>query len=157
MTIKRKNIPTKKADEVMFQSDLLCCVCESRGDHVHHLNNDPGNNDLDNLVLLCFKHHSEVTSRGGLSRRLSPELLRKYRTLLYRKVETKRKLPELEQSPKVNSKMDEEHLFQLMLDAVTIREIQEISQGIDFDEDDKVLDAINNMTTSLRQMATVET
>src|SRR3954471_17323844 len=80
----RKPIPQRTADAVLYQADLLCCICETRGQHIHHIDNDPSNNAFDNLVLLCFAHHDEVTTRGGLQRRLTPSLLRKYRSALYR-------------------------------------------------------------------------
>jgi hypothetical protein len=147
MAKNRKKIPIKIADEVMFIADLLCCVCENRGDQIHHIDNDPSNNDLDNLVLLCFRHHDEVTRQGGLSRRLSPNLLRSYRTTLYRKVEAKRELPKIEESSSVSGQIDEGRLFQLMLDAVSIREIQKIIRQFDLDEDEKRLEAIYELSS----------
>src|SRR5262245_57346736 len=129
MAKSRKKIPTKIADEVMIKSDLLCCVCENRGDQIHHIDENPSNNNFDNLVFLCFSHHNEVTRKGGMSRQLSPNLLRNYRTILYRKVEAKRELPKIEE-PATNGQLDEERLFQLMLDAVSIREIQKITRQI---------------------------
>jgi 5-methylcytosine-specific restriction endonuclease McrA len=59
MRKKRKAIPGSVADEVMFKADLSCCVCEKRDDHIHHLDQDPSNNDIDNLALLCFEHHNQ--------------------------------------------------------------------------------------------------
>lgn len=147
MAKNRKKIPTKIADGVMFRADLLCCVCENRGEQIHHIDNNPSNNNLDNLVLLCFKHHDEVTRQGGLSRRLSPSLLKNYRTSLYRKVEAKRDLPKIEESSSANGQLDEAQLFQLMLDAVSIREIQKISRKVDLDEDEKTLEAIYEISS----------
>src|SRR5437588_386445 len=119
MPKRRKPIPPRIADDVMFMADLLCCVCERRGHHIHHIDEDPSNNDIDNLVLLCFEHHEEVTVQGGMTRKLTPKLLRRYRSELYRKVEAKRNLPKLDDSSSGLAQLDEDHLYQLMLDAVT--------------------------------------
>ncbi len=146
MTKKRRTIPVNKADEVMFRSDLLCCICENRGDQIHHIDSNPDNNEIDNLVLLCFKHHDEVTSQGGLSRRLSPGLLRNYRASLYRKVEARRKLPRMDEILNGTNKINEDTLFQLMLDAVTFTEIQKIRIRFDFDKEEQLLDAIYDLS-----------
>lgn len=146
---KRKPIPSKIEDEVMFAADLLCCVCENRGDHIHHIDNDPSNNEIDNLVLLCFTHHNEVTQRGGLSRRLTPNLLRKYRDNLYRKVAEKRNLPKLEAAVQQNEIFSEDHLFQLMLDAVSVREIQRIERLLDPDDGEKIIEATYDFSAFL--------
>ncbi len=149
MAKKRKKIPDTAADEVMFKADLLCCVCEKRGHQIHHIDNDPSNNDLDNLVLLCFEHHDEVTHQGGLSRRLSPSLLQNYRNSLYRKVEAKRNLPVLDEAASTNRQVDEDRFFQLMLDAVSVREIQKIRRNLNPDENDKTLEAIYDLSSYL--------
>jgi len=135
----------------MFKADLLCCVCENRGDHIHHLDSDPSNNDFDNLVLVCFNHHNEITHQGGLSRRLSPNLLRRFRTSLHRKIEAKRAMPKLEETKTrvVGHQISEDHLFQLMLDAVSIREIRKIRSDLDSDQDDTVLAAIYHLSSFL--------
>src|SRR5256885_8088481 len=75
MAKKRTAISAAIAEQVLFDADLSCCVCQERGNHVHHLDENPSNNELANLVLLCFLHHDEVTAKGGLSRRLTPNLL----------------------------------------------------------------------------------
>ncbi|TAJ07158.1 MAG: HNH endonuclease [Nitrospirae bacterium] len=126
---RRRNVPASIADKVAYMADMLCCACEKRGHQIHHIDSNPSNNDLDNLVLLCFEHHDEVTSRGGLSRKLSPGILRQYRKALYRKIEARREMSsvfKLAKSKKALTNTDQ--LFQLMLDAVTVREVQKVYQ-----------------------------
>ena len=130
MAKTRKAIPKNIADEVMFKADLLCCVCEKRGHHIHHIDENPSNNKIDNLVLLCFKHHNEVSRQSGLARQLTPGLLQRYRDSLYRKVEAKRDLPRIEERRPGNLAINDDLLFQLMLDAVSIREIQRIRRQL---------------------------
>lgn len=147
MPKSRKKIPTRIADDVMYGADLLCCVCEYRGDQIHHIDDDPSNNDPDNLVLLCFNHHDEVTRTGGITRRLSPSLLRKYRAALYKKVEARRELPRVEEPVTANSHVNEARLFQLVLDAVSIREIQKVRRTLYSGEEEKTLDAIREVSS----------
>jgi hypothetical protein len=66
---------------------------------------------------------------------------------LYRKVEEKRALPSIEESSSANGQIDEEHLFQLMLDAVSIREIQKIRRHVDLDDDKKTLEAMYEISS----------
>jgi 5-methylcytosine-specific restriction endonuclease McrA len=61
----RPPVPAEIVDRVLFDSDLLCCVCHRRGHHIHHVDGNPGNNELSNLVLLCFEHHHEATVRAA--------------------------------------------------------------------------------------------
>jgi thymidylate synthase (FAD) len=37
-----------------------CVLCEDNGQHVHHIDENPHNNEIDNLVRLCPKHHKHV-------------------------------------------------------------------------------------------------
>jgi hypothetical protein len=147
MPKRRKQIPNRVAEEVIFKADLLCCVCENRGHHIHHIDEDPSNNDIDNLILLCFEHHEEVTVRGGMTRKLTPRLLLRYRAERYRKVEEKRNLPKLDDSPLSPVKLDEDRLYQLMLDAVTSIEVHKIQRRFRSVDDDELLDLIHQISS----------
>lgn len=126
---RRRNVPASIADQVSYMADMLCCVCEKRGHHIHHIDKNPSNNNLDNLALLCFEHHNEVTSGGGLSRKLSPGLLRQYRKALHRKIEARREMSSTFKLAKSRKALtDTDQLFQLVLDAVTVREVQKAYQ-----------------------------
>lgn len=65
----------------MFASDSTCCVCRERGKavQVHHVDEDPSNNTLANLAVLCLECHNQTQLSGGFGRKLNAELVVKYR------------------------------------------------------------------------------
>jgi hypothetical protein len=65
----------------MYDHHSTCCVCGQGGNNVqiHHIDDDPSNNEQSNLAVVCLQHHSEAHERGGMDRKLTPALLRKYR------------------------------------------------------------------------------
>lgn len=75
----------------MYKSNRLCCVCQKRGDHIHHLDRDRTNGKEDNLALLCFDCHDEATRTTGLRRKLSSGEIRLHRDNHYDTVEAKRR------------------------------------------------------------------
>ena len=57
----------KKLREVVLSRDPLCrCGCGRPSTDAHHVDNDPTNNDLDNLMGLACECHSFVTRTGKL-------------------------------------------------------------------------------------------
>ena len=77
---------------VMFRSDRMCCVCRERGEsiQIHHIDEDPSNNDPDNLAVLCLQCHNETQIRGGFGRKLDATQVRHYRGDWHRRVEERR-------------------------------------------------------------------
>lgn len=65
----------------MFASDRTCCVCRdpSRKTEIHHIDDDPSNNDISNLAVVCKDHHSDAHTNHAFARNLSPDLIRKYK------------------------------------------------------------------------------
>ena len=100
--IRRRPINEETAAEVRYSVDMRCCLCEpingvpprTRNGQIHHLDEDPGNNELANLVWLCLEHHEDVGKTGKVSRRISSATLTKYRDLLQRKVQRIREHPD---------------------------------------------------------------
>ena len=80
MAKRRVQVPAAMVAAVQFNSDMRCCVCEGArpGHHIHHIDGDPGNNEVSNLVLLCFDHHEAASKTGGLSRKLDSATIRRY-------------------------------------------------------------------------------
>lgn len=78
--------------EVMFASDRTCCVCRERGKRVqiHHMDEDPSNNVLENLSVLCFDCHDETQLRGGFGKHLTEPLVKKYRDEWHERVTQRR-------------------------------------------------------------------
>lgn len=71
----RTNVPTDKAAQLLFHNRHQCCVCHEprKAVHIHHIDEDSGNNDWDNLAVLCLDHHSDVTGSQGFGRNYSQE------------------------------------------------------------------------------------
>lgn len=136
MASSRVKIPKKTADQILFDADLLCCVCRERGQHIHHLDGDPKNNAIDNLVLLCVPCHDDVTSTARLVRKLNEGVVRMYRHDLHRWVRHRRSLAE-NRSFAVSENDHDERLFPLILDAVSVRDVQKIAYrlgGLEWDD-----------------------
>jgi hypothetical protein len=76
----RAPIPDDLAANVMFASDRTCCLCrlEKHKVQIHHIDEDPSNNDFSNLAVVCLHCHSDVHAAGGFVRSLTPELVRLY-------------------------------------------------------------------------------
>jgi len=119
-------IPQKIADDLCYRSDRVCVVCKAPGDHIHHLDGNPSNNEIENLVLLCFRHHDDISAKRTLSRKLSKGVLLRYREQHYKQVERKRYLPPLYKNSKSRSLITEDIFFRLTLDALVCMEVEKI-------------------------------
>jgi hypothetical protein len=77
----RNEIPTARAAQILFLSDRTCCVCRIKGKpvQIHHIDENPANNTLPNLAVLCFDCHTETQIRGGFHRKLDAEQVILYR------------------------------------------------------------------------------
>lgn len=77
----RVPIPHDTAAEIMFISDRTCCVCNERGKpvQIHHIDENPGNNVIENLSVLCLECHNDTQIRGGFGRKLNSPLVIRYR------------------------------------------------------------------------------
>jgi len=69
------------AAEVLIAHDRTCCVCGERGKRVqiHHIDENPSNNDPQNLAVLCFDCHNETQIEGGFGRSLDATQVTRYR------------------------------------------------------------------------------
>lgn len=74
-------IPKNVAADVLFSSDRMCCVCNIRGKSVqiHHIDENPANNAISNLSVLCFDCHEETMVKGGFGRKLDADQVIRYR------------------------------------------------------------------------------
>ena len=77
----RATIPAEIAARILFLSDRTCCVCRVRGKpvQIHHVNEDPSNNELRNLAVLCLECHRETQLHGGFDRKLDADQVILYR------------------------------------------------------------------------------
>ena len=82
VTAKRRvPIDPALAAEITFAADRTCCVCRVRGRpiQIHHIDEDPANNETSNIVVLCLDCHDDTQLRGGFGRRLNAAQVREYR------------------------------------------------------------------------------
>ena len=81
MAKKRVPLPVTVAAEVLFAADRTCCVCRVRSKpvQVHHIDDDPTNNDIANLAVLCLPCHDATQVRGGFGRKLDAHQVRLYK------------------------------------------------------------------------------
>ena len=119
-------IPAKIEGALMFRSDSQCCVCQKKGDHIHHLAGRI-NNSFDNLALLCYEHHNQASLIGTLSKKLSKEAIIRYREHHYNVIANKRKKAlNAFRTPII--KLDEEILLTTTKNAIIILEIAKIKE-----------------------------
>jgi len=82
---------------VLDQCRRRCCVCFSlNGDgdvksgQIAHLDRDPSNNSLGNLVFLCFAHHDQYDSKTSQAKNLTAGEVCLYRAKLHEAVQAGR-------------------------------------------------------------------
>lgn len=125
--MKRTKISESIEAEVLFKTDLKCCICKKRGDHIHHIDSNPSNNNIENLVFLCFEHHNQATITNSLSRTLKPKTILRFRNHHYSEVEAQRNL-KLSNNDKPILHLSEDTLFSASLSASIIIEILKIKE-----------------------------
>lgn len=47
---------------------------------IHHIDENPSNNNVENLAVLCLQCHDDTQIKGGVGRKLNAELVIKYRS-----------------------------------------------------------------------------
>lgn len=79
MSPKRKAIPTSLRSDVLIKNRHLCCVCQDGYLQIHHINGNNSDNQIENLAVLCMKHHDMATAPQGLTARLTSDQLMQYK------------------------------------------------------------------------------
>jgi len=81
MPVSRTPIPARIETEILFRADHTCSICTTRYKDVqiHHIDGNPSNNDLVNLVVVCLDCHSRVSGRRGLGKAYTAGEIRKYK------------------------------------------------------------------------------
>ena len=68
----RATVPAKVADALLVANRRACCICRERKHVViHHIDEDPSNNDPTNLAIVCHDCHSHASGDEGLGRKFS--------------------------------------------------------------------------------------
>jgi hypothetical protein len=88
----RISIPHDTATEILYLSDRTCCVCNERGKviQIHHIDENPSNNSLENLSVLCLECHNETMIKGGFGRKLEAQQIIKYSSAWIERVKNRR-------------------------------------------------------------------
>jgi hypothetical protein len=88
----RVSLSVASAAQVLFWSDRTCCVCREPAKEVqiHHIDENPANNDDVNLCVLCFDCHNKTQLKGGFGRKLDADQVRLFRDDWLRTVRNKR-------------------------------------------------------------------
>ena len=92
MSKTRTPIPQHTATEALYNSDRTCCVCNERGKttQIHHIDENPSNNELENLAILCLECHDKTQITGGFGRKLNSDLVIKHRNEWLLRVQNRR-------------------------------------------------------------------
>ncbi|MFC2113308.1 HNH endonuclease signature motif containing protein [Bacteroidota bacterium] len=155
----RPTIPPKIETELLFINDRTCCICreDSKGIQIHHIDSNPSNNSIKNLAVVCTHHHDQIHKTGGVTKRISPRLLKKYKhewELTVFKKRTKDFTP-LKSESKIEEMLFEFEIRKIAFEILSIEDNdkKEIIKRLEFYHslyllegyDDKILEAINQI------------
>jgi hypothetical protein len=76
---KRPDVPDATAREVLRKAMHRCSICYQEQVIIHHIDENPENNDESNLVVICLHHHGLAHTRFEMTRNLTPALLKDYK------------------------------------------------------------------------------
>lgn len=95
MTSSRPSIPKEVQREILIRSRRRCCLCyglngnfDERIGQIAHIDQNRSRNTIDNLVWLCFEHHSLYDSTTRQHKNYQPDELKQYRDRLYSAIAT---------------------------------------------------------------------
>lgn len=77
MVKERKHIPKSTSDQVLGEFNHRCAICGSDKPQIHHIDEDPSNIELLNLIPLCPNCH--LVDQHNPTRSIPPERLRLFR------------------------------------------------------------------------------
>lgn len=94
----RTEIPNDVAAKVLFLSDRTCCVCKSakKPVQIHHIDENPSNNQPDNLAILCLDCHNDTMIKGGFGRKLNADQVILYKNDWLKTIKKRRESTELQ-------------------------------------------------------------
>lgn len=87
---RRKKTPRVVEADVLTLSRRRCALCVGlNGDfrqkvgQIDHLDSNPANSELDNLVFLCLEHHAQKSSKSAQAKGFTVLEIKEYRDRLY--------------------------------------------------------------------------
>jgi hypothetical protein len=85
--------------DVIIRSRRRCAICfglrqssSVRRGQIAHLDHDPSNSDVSNLVYLCLEHHDEYDGKTSVSKGLKESEVKAYREELYSFMDSEERL-----------------------------------------------------------------
>ena len=88
--VERIPIPEQIANDIIIRSSNACCICQTPYVQIHHIDENPSNNDPDNLIPLCPNHHAMAGVKSPIFRNLGPQVLKEFRDKWYSYCEARR-------------------------------------------------------------------
>lgn len=62
----RNTIPNRLRDEIHERDDNKCQICGTSNDlQIHHIDQNPANNDLSNLASICYRCHKNIHKQNS--------------------------------------------------------------------------------------------
>jgi len=112
---ERIRIPEDIEAQILFLNEHRCCMCnkgpkDGARIQTHHINEDPSDNRLENLAVLCRDCHDELKDRLWMGKSFVQGEIKKYKALWETAVSEKRKhlaFPPVIVKEKVTEKVDE--------------------------------------------------
>lgn len=85
-------VPRVLSAQILVSSDRTCCVCRQprKSVQLHHIDENPANNDPQNIAVLCLQCHDDTQLTGGFGRRLDAPTVALYRKNWLADVEKRR-------------------------------------------------------------------
>ena len=85
---------TQNEEKTLYDNDHICCICHLKGKHVqiHHIDSNPANDDISNLVVLCLDDHSIATGKQGFGRKYGEKEIKLYKQAWEESVKKRRSL-----------------------------------------------------------------
>ncbi|MFZ2492853.1 MAG: HNH endonuclease signature motif containing protein [Thermoanaerobaculia bacterium] len=90
MSKTRVDVPEETRLDVLARCNNRCCICQTPFVVIHHIDETPSNNDINNLAPLCPNCHSQAHSEAKLTVRLTAARIQMLRDRWYQYCEKRR-------------------------------------------------------------------
>lgn len=83
----RVPIPKETKNTIFTEVHHRCCICQEhrRASNIHHIDENPSNNNYDNLVALCSECHADVHTKSTMRSNITMDQIRYYKETWKRK------------------------------------------------------------------------
>lgn len=133
--MSRPSVPKKLQQKLLYDSQYVCAFCQSDGCHIHHIDQNHSNNEEENLIVLCVRHHNEAHTKRDHSKNLDSGALRDAKLKWTTTVQAKREKTATVAGQKEAAKSDSLRAIGLMWGYINHRRV---IQMVDFERLDDV-------------------